>query len=133
MSRYDSQRRAIAQAAPVMPDQMPTPLRNQRRVDALFPIVQKQYNTDEDFRKLASGTSIEDSPSKRLCYDDAQLAMKAQAAIRENGANAILDELPLGTIGTLVKYCLRRVGLARSQRIAAAKNNLLSAASQPAE
>src|SRR5262245_37648042 len=112
---------------------MPQPIRGKLRVvDVVFPHVVALYNDEPKFRSFVGSLSPDDSPSGRICFDDAQAAMMVKARANKNGGDPVIDNTMLGKLSTAVKYCMRRVGLSRTQRIATARNNLLGSA-QPAE
>ena len=105
--------------------QMPAPLRGpMSAVDAVQPHVRILYDTDEEFRSFVSSLSPDDSPSGRLCFDDARAALKVKDRAKETDDTFVCN-LTLGKTSTAVKYNMRRVGLARPQRIEQAHQNLL--------
>ena len=120
-------RRDLVRHAPILPDEMPEPLRGPTRLtDILFPYVVALFKKDRDFREMVGSLNAENSPSGRLCFDDCRAAEMVQDYVGKNGAHPAVMNALLSRLSTAVKYCMRRVGLSRPQRIETAKKNLLT-------
>jgi hypothetical protein len=134
MANHDTRRREIVEAAPAMPTQFPDAVVGQVTLtQAVYPMVETLYNSDEDFVKHAASINKDNSPSGRVQFDRCILAQKVKAYNTKNGNISMVANALLGPISTAIIWSLRRVGLAPSQRIAAARNNILTARAHPAE
>lgn len=131
MPRHDERSRALANAAPTMPDAMPEPTSTLNKVAMMFPIVSNMFNTNEKWRRLVSTINKANSQTGRAVFDYSDAAAMVEQEIANNGANPLLTELDRGQVWFYIQCCLRKVGLSKTQRIRAAHQNLLSG--QPAE
>jgi hypothetical protein len=132
--RNDHRRRELVEAAPQMPDRFPEPKHGRfRLIDAVFPICQWLYDNSKDFVAWASSINKANSPNGRVCFDDHSMAQAVREHNLKNGSNSMIEKADDGALSTAIKRAMNRVDLGRSKRIAQAKNNLLTARSQPAE
>lgn len=121
----------LVRHAPAMPDHIDLQPGTMSGVDAVTPLLNALYNTDDDAAAELGSFNSHNSPNGAIWCDKTIIAQKVQALASKNGDNPMVSDANLATIARWVSWASRRFGIARSQRIAQAKQAMLNAQSVP--
>ena len=128
-----NQRKDLVRHAPPLPDALPDRIKGKPKVvDLVEPHASALYNEDPEFRAMIGSLSAEESKNGAIKYDQV-IATQMVASRAEKNKDKSLGGYKLAKVGTAVTSWARRYGIARSQRIEKARDNLLTARAAPAE